>query len=172
MRATEGDGVADQDWFAALYQSSYRRLVLAAYALTNDLGEAEEITQEAFALAYGRRSRVAAADSPEAWIRTVAINLARRRFRRKAMLDRILRRHPAEPAPAAPPNEHLDLHHAIRLLGEEHRTVVVLHYLADLPVDEIASLLDIPLGTVKSRLARARAALATALGTPQEVDHA
>lgn len=164
--------MADQDWFAALYQSSYRRLVLAAYALTNDLGEAEEITQEAFALAYGRRSRVAAADSPEAWVRTVAVNLARRRFRRKAMLDRILRRHPAEPSPTEPATDHLDLHHAIHALADDHRTVVVLHYLADLPIDEIASLLDIPLGTVKSRLARARAALATALGTPQEIDHA
>lgn len=160
-----------EDWFAALYRSSYRRLVLTVYALTNDLGEAEEIAQEAFALAYGRRARVAAADSPEAWIRTVAVNLARRRHRRRAMLDRILRREPTPPQDRAPAGEHLDLHHAIRALGEEHRAVVVLHYLADLPVDEVASLLDIPSGTVKSRLSRARAALAAALGTPQEVDH-
>lgn len=161
-----------EDWFAALYQSSYRRLVLMAYALTNDLGEAEEITQEAFALAYGRRARVAATDSPEAWIRTVALNLARRRHRRKAMLDRILRREPAKPESREPDGAHLDLHHAIRALGEEHRAVVVLHYLADLPVEEVSSLLDIPVGTVKSRLFRARAALAAALGAPQEVDHA
>ena len=161
-----------EEWFAALYQSSYRRLVLMAYALTNDLGTAEEIVQEAFALAYGRRARVASADSPEAWIRTVAVNLARRRWRRKAMLDRILRRQPAEPEPAEPASEHLDLHHAIRALGDEHQAVVILHYLADLPVGEVASLLDIPIGTVKSRLSRARAALAAALGTPQEVDHA
>jgi RNA polymerase sigma-70 factor (sigma-E family) len=163
-----------EEWFAALYQSSYRRLVLTAYALTNDLGAAEEITQEAFALAYGRRARVELTDSPEAWIRTVTVNLARRRLRRTAMLDRILRRQHAVPEPEhrEPASEHLDLHHAIRALGDEHRAVVVLHYLADLPVDEVASLLDIPIGTVKSRLARARAALAATLGTPQEVDHA
>ena len=163
-----------EEWFAALYQSSYRRLVLMTYALTNDLGEAEEITQEAFALAYGRRARVARADSPEAWIRTVTVNLAKRRWRRRAMLDRILRRQTAtpEPEPHEPAGEHLDLHHAIKALGEEHRAVVVLHYLADLPVDQVSSLLDIPIGTVKSRLSRARAALAAALGTPQEVDHA
>lgn len=167
--------MTDQEWFAELYQSSYRRLVLMAYALTNDLGEAEEITQEAFALAYGRRARVASADSPEAWIRTVTVNLARRRWRRRAMLDRILRREPVPPEPeAAGAGEHLDLHRAIRALGDEQRAVVVLHYLADLPVDEVASLLDIPIGTVKSRLSRARAALAAALGTPTaaEVDHA
>jgi RNA polymerase sigma-70 factor (sigma-E family) len=165
----------NQEWFAALYRSCYRRLVLTAYALTGDLGEAEEVTQEAFALAYGRLDRVTAADSPEAWIRTVTVNLARRRLRRRAMLDRILRRTRPEPElPAEPAGEYLDLHRAIQTLGDQQRIVVVLHYLADLPVDEIASIVDIPVGTVKSRLARARTALAAALGStrPQEVDHA
>ena len=54
----------------------------------------------------------------------------------------------------------------------------MLHYLADLPVDEIAGLLEVPVGTVKSRLSRARAALATRLdgypseGSATEVAHA
>jgi RNA polymerase sigma-70 factor (ECF subfamily) len=158
------------EWFAELYQASYERLVLTAYAMTNDLGVAEEITQEAFALAYDRQNRVARTDSPEAWLRTVVVNLARRRFRRGATLARILRRQQAEPpSPPEPPGEHLDLHAAIRGLGDEHRTVVVLHYLADLPVDEVAAVLGVPVGTVKSRLARARAALAERLRT--EVDH-
>jgi RNA polymerase sigma-70 factor (sigma-E family) len=158
------------EWFAELYQASYERLVLTAYAMTNDLGVAEEITQEAFALAYDRQNRVARTDSPEAWLRTVVVNLARRRFRRGATLARILRRQQAEPPPPPePPGEHLDLHAAIRGLGDEHRTVVVLHYLADLPVDEVAAVLGVPAGTVKSRLARARAALAERLRT--EVDH-
>lgn len=163
--------MTEQTWFAELYDSCYERLVLAAYAMTNDLGAAEEITQEAFAVAYGRQNRVARTDSPEAWLRTVVVNLARRRFRRRATLDRILRRQQAEPPPPPrqPPGEHLDLHEAIRGLGQEHRTVVVLHYLADLPVDEVAAVLGVPVGTVKSRLSRARAALAERLRT--EVDH-
>jgi RNA polymerase sigma-70 factor (ECF subfamily) len=162
--------VTAEKWFVELYQCCYERLVLTAYAMTNDLGAAEEITQEAFALAYGRQSRVARADSPEAWLRTVVVNLVRRRFRRRATLDRILRRQQAEPPPLPePPGEHLDLHAAIQGLGAEHRTVVVLHYLADLPVDEVAAVLNVPVGTVKSRLSRARAALADRLRT--EVDH-
>jgi RNA polymerase sigma-70 factor (ECF subfamily) len=161
--------VTGETWFAELYQGCYRRLVLTAYAMTNDLGAAEEITQEAFALAYGRRNRVSRADSPEAWLRTVVLNLARRRFRRKATLDRILRRQQAEPPPPESPGEHLDLHAAIRGLNQEYRAVVVLHYLADLPVDEVATVLGIPAGTVKSRLSRARTALAERLRT--EVDH-
>jgi RNA polymerase sigma factor (sigma-70 family) len=162
--------VNDSDWFAKLYQDSYRRLVLITYAMIHDIGAAEEITQEAFALAYVRRARVAAADNPEAWIRAVAVNLARRRGHRQALLDRILRRHRAEPEVVQHIGEHVDLHRAIAALGDGHRAVVVLHYLADLPLDEIASLLDIPMGTVKSRLSRARAVLAAALHT--EVDHA
>lgn len=160
------------DWFASLYQGSYRSLVLTAYGLTGDLGEAEEITQEAFAVAYGRRTRVEGADSPEAWVRTVVVNLARRRGRRRAMLDRLLRRGAADPEPPpAPAGEHLDLHAAIRGLSREYRAAVVLHYLADLPVEEVGSILDIPVGTVKSRLSRARAALAEQLRT-EEADRA
>jgi RNA polymerase sigma-70 factor (sigma-E family) len=162
--------VNEQTWFAELYDRCYEGLVLTAYAMTNDLGAAEEITQEAFAVAYGRAKRVSRTDSPEAWLRTVVTNLARRRFRRRMTLDRILLRQQAEPPPQArPPDENLDLHEAIRTLGQDHRTVVALHYLADLPVEEIASVLGVPVGTVKSRLARARATLAERLRT--EVDH-
>lgn len=158
-----------ETWFAELYRGCYRRLVLTAYGMTGDLGAAEEITQEAFTLAYGRRNRVSRTDSPEAWLRTVVVNLARRRFRRGAMLDKLLRRS-AEPAlTGLPLGEHLDLHVAIRRLDADLRSVVVLHYLADLPVDEVAAILDIPVGTVKSRLARGRTTLAARLRT--EVDH-
>jgi RNA polymerase sigma-70 factor (ECF subfamily) len=159
-----------ETWFAELYRACYRRLVLTAYAMTGDLGAAEELTQEAFTVAYGKRGRVSRLDSPEAWLRTVVVNLARRRFRRRAMLDRILRRQSTEPMTGGlPVGEHLDLHVAIRRLDEDLRSVVVLHYLADLPVDEVAAILDIPVGTVKSRLSRARTTLAARLRT--EVDH-
>ncbi|ONI70950.1 hypothetical protein ALI144C_51225 [Actinosynnema sp. ALI-1.44] len=166
--------MSDQ-WFAELYEASYRRIVVATYGLVGDIGEAEELAQEAFALAYSRRRRVRAADSPEAWLYTVAINLARRRWRRRNTLDRLLRREPPPPTVESPDGwavEHLELHAAIRKLTYEHRAVVVLHYLADMPVDEVAVALGIPVGTVKSRLARARAALAARLGVHREVENA
>lgn len=161
--------MTDGEWFAQLYQESYRSLVLTAYALLRDMGEAEDVTQEAFAVAYGRRARVARADSPEAWLRTVVVNLSRRRWRRRATFDRIMRREAEEPVPEVF-GEHLDLHAAIQQLGHEYQAAVVLHYLADLPVDEVASILDIPVGTVKSRLSRARAALAAQLRTEEVQD--
>jgi RNA polymerase sigma-70 factor (ECF subfamily) len=85
------------------------------------------------------------------------------------MRDRPVQRLVAE----APSPERADLRDALATLPRAHREVVILHYLADLPVDEIAQLLDVPVGTVKSRLSRARSALAAKLdGYPTEVAHA
>ncbi|MEV4315272.1 SigE family RNA polymerase sigma factor [Actinocrispum sp. NPDC049592] len=161
------------EWFARLYQTAYRRVVVSAYAFNGNLSDAEEIAQEAFAIAYSRRRRVQAADNPEGWLHTVAINLARRRWRRRTTLDRLLRKE-IPPQPVPPPDwvgEHQELHAAIRGLSDDHRAVVVLFYLADLPVDEVAAVLGIAPGTVKSRLSRARAALAERLGVHSEVGH-
>ncbi|GLZ36742.1 sigma-70 family RNA polymerase sigma factor [Actinokineospora sp. NBRC 105648] len=164
--------MSEQEWFEQLYRSGYRRLVLSAYAVLGDLGEAEEVAQEAFAVGYRKRSTLAAADSPEAWLRTVAVNAARRRAKRRAMLDRIMFREPALGLVAAA-GEYADLHDAIRGLPVDQRSVVVLHYLADLPVAEIAELLGIAPGTVKSRLSRARQCLAERLDIrTAEVDRA
>ncbi len=55
---------------------------------------------------------------------------------------------------------HVDVDAALRLLAPEHRVAVVLRDLCDLPYDEIAVILDVPIGTVRSRIARGRAALA------------
>ena len=166
--------MSDQ-WFAELYEASYRRIVVATYGLVGDVGDAEELAQETFAIAYGRRRRVQATDNPEAWLYTVAINLARRRWRRRNTLDRLLRREPPPQVVESPDHwagEHLELHAAIKKLTYVHRAVVVLHYLADMPVDQVAKALDIPVGTVKSRLSRARAALANTLGNHREVENA
>ncbi|GAB3449603.1 sigma factor-like helix-turn-helix DNA-binding protein [Actinophytocola sediminis] len=154
MRVTTGD------WFAHLYRSGYRDLVLVAYALTRDLGAAEDIAQEAFAVAYGRRARVELADSREEWVRAIAVRLARRRTRRDVLLDRLPRRGAAtEPEP--------DPHAAIHALDHDDRTAVVLHHLADLSVHTVASIVDVPVGTVLSRLALARTALAHHLRTEE-----
>jgi RNA polymerase sigma-70 factor, ECF subfamily len=158
------------EWFAKLYEASYRRVVVTAYALTGDVGDAEEIAQETFAIAYSRRRRVTATDNPEGWLHTVAVNLARRRWRRRRTLDRLLRKEiPPDPIWVG---EHTALHAAIGSLSADHRAVVVLHYLADMPIDEVATVLGIAVGTVKSRLSRARAALAEQLGADREVENA
>jgi RNA polymerase sigma-70 factor (ECF subfamily) len=149
-----------------LYHACYRRLVAQVYAFTTDLTEAQDVVQEAFARALARPRGLADVDNPEAWLRTVAVNVVRRRWRRRQLLDTILRRDRpitrlVEPAPGP---ERADLREALTGLPASYREVIVLHYYADLPVDEIAGLLGVPVGTVKSRLSRGRAALAAYLG--------
>ena len=65
--------------------------------------------------------------------------------------------------------ETLALVEALRTLPVRQRQAIVLHYLADLPVEEVARTLAMPGGTVKSLLARGRRALAAKLGEPEEV---
>ncbi|MEQ4301083.1 sigma-70 family RNA polymerase sigma factor [Plantactinospora sp. B6F1] len=149
-----------------LYHACYRRLVAQVYAFTTDLIEAQDVVQEAFARAIARPQGLADIDNPEAWLRTVAVNVVRRRWRRRQLLDTILLRDRpvTRLVEAAPGPERTDLRDALAGLPVSYREVIVLHYFADLPVEEVGTVLGVPTGTVKSRLSRGRSALAARLG--------
>jgi RNA polymerase sigma-70 factor (sigma-E family) len=151
---------------ADLYHACYRRLVAQIFAFTADLTEAQDVVQEAFTRALARPRRLNDVENPEAWLRTVAVNVVRRRWRRRKLLDTILLRDrpTARVVEHAPGPERTDLRDALAVLPAAFREVIVLHYFADLAVDEIARTLGVPPGTVKSRLSRGRAALAERLG--------
>jgi RNA polymerase sigma-70 factor, ECF subfamily len=152
------------DGFAAFYASSYRRLLGQLFAVTGDLAEAENVLQEAYARAFVRWGRVGAYDLPEAWVRRVALNLAamgERSLRRRARA--LLRLGPPPQVPALSADA-VDLRAALRALPLGQRQVIVLHHLVGLPVEEVARELRLAPGTVKSRLARGRAAMAGTLG--------
>jgi RNA polymerase sigma-70 factor (ECF subfamily) len=148
-----------------IYAACYRRLVAQLFAFTSDLVEAQDVVQEAFARALARPRGLADVENPEAWLRTVAVNVVRRRWRRRKLLDTILLRDRpvTQTVQPGPEPEGADLREAVAGLPRQYREVVVLHYLADLPVEEISRLLDVPTGTIKSRLSRGRAALAERL---------
>jgi RNA polymerase sigma-70 factor, ECF subfamily len=151
------------DGFAAFYAASYRRLLGQLFAVTGDLAEAENVLQEAYARAFTRWSRVGGYDLPEAWVRRVALNLAamaERSLRRRARA--LLRLGPPPLVPELDP-ELVDLRHALAALPLAQRQVIVLHHLVGLPVEEVARELRLATGTVKSRLARGRAAMASTL---------
>jgi RNA polymerase sigma-70 factor (sigma-E family) len=151
------------DGFAAFYAGSYRRLLGQLFAVTGDLAEAENVLQEAYARAFTRWSRVGGYDLPEAWVRRVALNLAamaERSLRRRARA--LLRLGPPPLVPELDP-ELVDLRHALAALPLAQRQVIVLHHLVGLPVEEVARELRLATGTVKSRLARGRAAMASIL---------
>lgn len=155
--------MSDGDLISELYAGSFRRLVVQLYAVTGDLGEAQEAVQEAFTRALAAPRRFAQLDNPEAWLRRVAVNVARSRHRRRRVLDRLLLRIGPPPAVADRSPDHLALLSALRELPEGQRHALALHYLVDLPVDEVAATLGVSAGTVKSRLSRGRQALAERL---------
>jgi len=148
--------------FGEFYATTAKRVVRHAYALTGDIGDAQEVTQEAFARAWQRWDSVRGYDSPEAWVRRVVTNLVISRLRR----NRIARAARHRLAGDLVPEISLDtvaLVAGLRTLPERQRIVLVLHYLADLPVNQIALELQCPVGSVKAWLSRGRDALAAAM---------
>lgn len=159
--------------FDDFYSRSAARLIRHGYALTGDLAEAQDIAQEAFARAWQRWPTVRDCDSPEAWVRRVATNLAASRWRR-IRVARSVGGHVAEQHSPEVSTDTVALVSGLRTLPERQRTVLVLHYLCDLTVDQIAAELGCPAGSVKSWLSRGRIALAAAVRIvePEQQEHA
>lgn len=153
--------------FDAFYTACGPRLVRQLHAMTGDLCEAQDCVQEAFARAWQRWDRLCHYEDPAGWVRTVAWRCAVSRGRRLRTRAGALRRHgPPDDAPELSP-DHVALVRALAQLPAEQRRAVVLHHLADLTVQQVAAETGAPVGTVKARLSRGRAALALLL-----TDHA
>ena len=156
-----GDPVSFDD----LYAAHYADLTVQLFAYFGDQQEAQDLVQEAFCRALARWRTVSGYDDPVAWIRRVAWNLAVSRWRRgRTALGFLRRQRVAEPQVAGPGPERVALVAALGTLPPAHRRAMVLRYLADLTIAEIAEQEGVAEGTVKSWLHRARAALAAQLG--------
>lgn len=143
-----------------LYRDARQQLVLAAYALTGDVGEAQEAVQEAFVRALARPGKVLRADNPVAWMRTVTLNIVRGKHRRQRRFGVLVRKIPVPgPVPGLSPDR-VALISAIWRLPVSQREAIALYYFADLPVEDVATVLGAPASTVKTWLRRGRLALA------------
>jgi len=150
-----------------VFDASYRRLVVQMYGVVGNAGEAEDLVQEAFVRASASGGRFLKVDNPEAWLRRTAVNLHRSRWRKLRNFSKIRPQLETSRRDLPHLDEHLIVVDALRRVPEQQREVLALHYLADLPVLEIATTLGVPEGTVKSRLMRGREALAALLGTEE-----
>lgn len=155
-------GVTQAHDLRDLYAASYARLVGTVGAVCGDRHEAEEAVQEAFVGLLGAWSTVAGYDDPEAWVRKVALRQVSNRRRKALNGIRAALRHGPPPEVPEPTSAGVDAERALAGLPEQQRAVVVLHRLG-MDADAIADALGVPVGTVKSRLSRARAALAPLL---------
>jgi RNA polymerase sigma-70 factor (ECF subfamily) len=157
--------VANVESFDAFYVGTRRRIFGYAYALTGDLGDGQDLAQEAYTRAWRHWRTVERHPNPEAWMRTVVWRLAAKRWRRQQWLDLL----PTFFDRAAEEGnekvaDRLLLMDALQRLPGAQRRVVALRYLYDLSLAQVAQELEVPVGTVKSRLNRGLAALAVALG--------
>ncbi|WP_163511195.1 RNA polymerase sigma factor [Fodinicola acaciae] len=144
-----------------IFRATYRRLVVSVYALTGSMAEAQDVVSEAFVQAVSRPEKVLAAQSPEAWLRTVCRRIAVSRWRRARLHSRLLRRVAVDRDPVVEDisPDRVAVMTAIRQLPAAQAEVLALFYIADLRVGEIAATLGVSDGTVKSRLSRGRTAL-------------
>jgi len=150
----------------------YRLLVFhTALAITHDTAAAEDILQECFLRLNAHADRIDGNLPLAPWLYRVTINLSytwvTRTARRQVSLEGLLDQLDRFITPANAATEHQvesrDLRESVRnavfSLPFNQRVAIVLHYLGDLGVKEIASILDCPVGTVKSRLYNGREAL-------------
>ena len=162
--------------FEKLVRPHFDRLYRLAWRLTGQKAEAEDLFQELLIKAYGKLDDLVQIDEPGSWLSRVMYNLfidERRRFARRRM-------HTVEegdmtgdglaglPGLPGPDNPEFDqqryeriqnLDTALSKLSDDHRVVVLLHDTEGYKLTEIQELMDVPVGTVKSRLHRARARL-------------
>ena len=156
----------------ALFDRYWQTAWTAAYAVTADRATADDAAQEAIQHAFGALGRFDVTRPFGPWLKRIAVNKAidhLRRDRRLEVLD-VDALHGWTLGEAAEEDIRLwAVADAVAALGAEKRAVVVLHYWLDLPLDEIAGVLGLPVGTVASRLSRALAELRVALGEEEHV---
>lgn len=158
MASMELAGVQSaQEQFAALVTQHSLSMFRAARAVLDCDADAEDAVSEAVLLAWKNWGRLRSGDAARAWLLKITVNCAygcRRKTARVVYTDTVEQ--------LAGGSEDLPVSHlweAVLHLPEDQRAVVTLYYYEDLPVKEIARILGVAQGTVKSRLGRARARL-------------
>jgi len=155
--------------FEDFYRRELPRLLVLARALAGDIA-AEDIAQESMLTAYGQWSRIAELASPAGYVRGICAHKAVSFVRRRLSERRAVRRLATRPVSTADPlaADGGRFWSEVRRLPKRQAQVTALFYALDLSVIEVATTLGCAEGTVKVHLSRARAELATRLGTTEE----
>lgn len=168
----------DQHAFAELVERYQRPVFNLAYRMLNEGGEAEDAAQETFLRAYQHLKRYDLSRSFKTWILSIASNYCIDRLRKRRLvwlaLDDPLPPHPAlESKEVAPERAAINrrqqelIEGLLQSLAPDYRAAVVLRYWYDMSYAEIAAMLDTTESAIKSRLFRARQALAEQFRTSE-----
>jgi RNA polymerase sigma-70 factor (ECF subfamily) len=146
-----------QDEFEQIAMPHSRSLLRVARRLTSNTSTAEDLVQETFLLAWRGFHQLREGTNARAWLFRIMFN---------AFYAQGRKHHPVlvlntvdTPDSASGPLQTLEMASALAQLGEEHRTVLLLGVVEGFTCQEISGILSVPLGTVMSRLSRARKAL-------------
>lgn len=161
--ACRGDSAA----FGCLVRKYQDRLVAALNHVCGSHDEAEDVAQEAFVLAYVKLSSFTGGSQFYTWLYRIAVNTAisrRRKRREETSVEHAREQTGREPHDDGEQAEERLLREeraglvqrALARLNDEHRTILVLREIEDCDYDQIASIIEVPVGTVRSRLHRAR----------------
>ena len=164
-RAANGEREA----FGALVERHERRVYNLALRMMGNDPDARDAAQEAFLTVYRKLSSFRGDAAFTTWLHRVTVNACHDQLRKRGRAPLLALDPDAEP-PAAPAPDHadaaagaIDVQRALAEVPEDFRAVIVLHDVQDVGYDRIAEILEVPVGTVKSRLHRGRVALARIL---------
>jgi RNA polymerase sigma factor (sigma-70 family) len=146
-------GTGDAAAYVQLVERYRAPLIGYVYGLTGRRDEAEELAQEAFCRVWEKLPSLRQRDSLVAWLYRIAHNLAVSAGRRPR--NATLAHDPAAPVKTHESAPLLAVHRAVAELPEPQRIIVALRHFTGLSHEEIAGVLSIPAGTVRSRLSRA-----------------
>jgi RNA polymerase sigma-70 factor (ECF subfamily) len=155
------------DAFGQLVQKYQDRLFNTMVYVAGSHEEAEDVVQEAFVLAFVKLSGFAGRSAFYSWLYRIAFNVfasRRRRKRPEVSVETMREATGGEPVdPTEAPADALDreerarqVHAALAELSDEHRTILVLREIEGICYETIAEMLELPIGTVRSRIHRAR----------------
>jgi RNA polymerase sigma-70 factor (ECF subfamily) len=163
--------------FAVLVRAHERALFCTAYSILRSSWDASDAVQDAFLEAYARIEDLRDAAKFKSWLSRILVNACydtlgrRRRFVPVGEEPEAPDTWPGAPAGGSTQahafigtEAQMDLFRAVRGLDDDLRTAIALRYFLDLKVDDIAAAIDVPPGTVKSRINRALTRLAQSLG--------
>lgn len=160
--------------FSVLVERHQARVFNVALRVLGDPEDARDATQDAFVSMLRKLSQFRGESAFTTWLHRVTVNSCYdilRKRRRQPMLRLVGNEDDPMPETGPPVADHadatvdsIDVSRALQLIPEEYRVTLVLADIQDLPYEEIARVLDVPVGTVKSRVHRGRIALARAMG--------
>jgi len=157
------DRQARSEQLAELYARHCPELVRVAFALTGDWALAEDLAQDAFVRAWRSWERLSQAESAQAYLRAIVVNLVRSSLRRqlRELRARTMAGPPVHSAAITDtdPGAGVDLLRALARLPVRKRACIVLRFYLDLSEADTAAALGVSAGTVKSQTAKALRAL-------------